>query len=60
VPVGLKAIKKDSNMTARGSTGWLDALDPLYAEIADAWMTQLVADFGTQHWYIRIPAVNFF
>ena len=50
VPVGLKALKKDANMTARGSTGWLDAMDPLYAEIADAWMERLVADFGTQHW----------
>ena len=28
VPVGLKAIKHDANITAQGSTGWLDALDP--------------------------------
>ena len=31
--------------------GWLDALDPLYAEVADLWMQTLVEDFGTDHWY---------
>ena len=27
---GLKAIKKDANITVQGATGWIDALDPLY------------------------------
>lgn len=51
VPVQLKALQKDSNMTQQGDTGWMDALDPLYAKIADAWMQTLIADFGTDHWY---------
>lgn len=34
VPVGLKAIKKDANITVQGATGWIDALDPLYVSCA--------------------------
>ena len=33
------------------AVGWLDALDPLYAEVADLWMETLVEDFGTDNWY---------
>lgn len=51
MPAGIKAIKHDANISVRGATGWLDALDPLYAEVADLWMQTLVADFGTDHWY---------
>ena len=47
VPAALKALHKDSNITIAGDTGWMDSLDPLYAEVADAWMAQLIADFGT-------------
>ena len=54
MPVGLKAIKKDANITVQGATGWIDALDPLYAEVADMWMDTLVDDFGTDHWYTRV------
>jgi hypothetical protein len=51
VPVQLKAVQKDLNITVAGATGWLNSLDPLYAKIADEWMTTLIADFGTDHWY---------
>ena len=53
VPIGLKRLLADQNITtsADGHTGWMDALDPKYAEVADAWMAQLTAAFGTDHWY---------
>jgi hypothetical protein len=51
MPVGIKALKQDSNISVQGATGWIDSLDPLYAEVADLWMKTLVADFGTDHWY---------
>lgn len=51
MPIGVKALKQDANISVQGATGWLDALDPLYAEVADLWMETLVADFGTDHWY---------
>ena len=51
VPVQLKALAKDSNITKAGDTGWMDSLDPLYGKIADEWMKVLIEDFGTDHWY---------
>ena len=51
VPIQLKALYNDSNITQQEGTGWLDALDPLYLRIADLWMTQLIEDFGTDHYY---------
>ena len=51
VPIQLKALHADSNITKQGDTGWMDSLDPLYAQIADVWMKTLLADFGTDHWY---------
>lgn len=30
-------------------TAWLDGRDPLYTRVADAWMKQIIADFGTDH-----------
>ena len=51
VPAALKALRADSNMTIQGDTAWMDSLDPLYGEIADAWMKQMIADFGTDHWW---------
>jgi hypothetical protein len=50
-PAALKTLRSDSNMTIQGDTAWMDSLDPLYGEIADAWMKQLIEDFGTDHWY---------
>ena len=29
----------------------MDALDPHYGMIADMWMKEMVADFGTDHWW---------
>lgn len=49
VPIQLKTIENDSNMTKQGDTGWMDSLDPLYAKICDIWMKILIADFGTDH-----------
>eukprot|EP00040_Diaphanoeca_grandis_P011341 m.58045 g.58045 ORF g.58045 m.58045 type:complete len:883 (+) comp22488_c0_seq2:20-2668(+) len=51
VPLALKTIHKDANITKQGDTGWMTSTDPLFAKIADAWMEQLIADFGTDHWY---------
>jgi len=51
VPVQLKTLYNDSNITQQGDTGWIDALDPLFLKIADAWMAQLIEDFGTDHYY---------
>ena len=52
VPVGLKAVLKDSNMTDnKKGTAWMDSLDPAFGQVADEWMRVLTADFGTDHWY---------
>jgi alpha-N-acetylglucosaminidase len=51
VPIQLKAILHDSNMTKDGDTGWMDSLDPWFGKIADLWMRILIEDFGTDHWY---------
>jgi hypothetical protein len=32
-----------------GDTAWIDSRDPLYTRVADAWLKQLIADFGTDH-----------
>ena len=50
VPLALRTTQRDANITAAGATGWMDSLDSLYAKIADVWMRQLLADFGTDHW----------
>jgi len=51
VPVSLKRVLADSNITEAGATGWMDSLDPRFAELADAWMKELTSSFGTDHWY---------
>ncbi|CAB9526585.1 Alpha-N-acetylglucosaminidase (NAGLU) tim-barrel domain [Seminavis robusta] len=53
-PIQLSQLYPHAKMTKMGDTGWLDALDPLYAKIADLWMSTLVDDFGRDmlsHWY---------
>ena len=30
-------------------TAWIDGRDPLYTRVADAWMAQIIADFGSDH-----------
>ena len=51
VPVQLKALLHDTNMTAKGATAWMDALDPNFGKVADVWMKELLSSFGTDHWY---------
>eukprot|EP00404_Azadinium_spinosum_P057088 CAMPEP_0180787190 /NCGR_PEP_ID=MMETSP1038_2-20121128/51240_1 /TAXON_ID=632150 /ORGANISM="Azadinium spinosum, Strain 3D9" /LENGTH=206 /DNA_ID=CAMNT_0022824439 /DNA_START=88 /DNA_END=704 /DNA_ORIENTATION=+ len=51
VPIALKALRADANITASGATGWVDSLDPIFEEIAGLWMRTLLEDFGTDHWY---------
>jgi alpha-N-acetylglucosaminidase len=51
VPIQLRDIFKDANITQQGATGWMDSLDPLYGYIADLYMKKLIAAFGTDHWY---------
>ena len=45
VPIQLKDLYHDANITQQGSTGWMDSLDPLYATIADLWMKKLIRCF---------------
>lgn len=53
-PWALAAAQNDTRIT-RGKpgldfdTGWIDGRDPLYTEIADAWMKQIISDFGSDH-----------
>jgi hypothetical protein len=51
VPVSLKKIYSDLNITQQGDTGWMNSADPLFGKIADLWMQTIIADFGTDHWY---------
>ena len=52
VPIKLKEVLDDQNMTDnKKGTAWMDALDPMYANITDRWMKQMVHDFGTDHWW---------
>ena len=51
VPIQLKDLYQDANITQQDATGWMNALDPLYAKVADLWMTTLIEDFGTDHYY---------
>lgn len=52
VPVALKYKLQDANMTDNKlGTAWIDALDPIFGQIADKWMETLIEDFGTDHWY---------
>eukprot|EP01047_Picozoa_sp_COSAG01_P034688 COSAG01_NODE_2617_length_7374_cov_7.663505_4_plen_342_part_00 len=36
----------------KGGCAWLAASDPLFDKIADAWMEIMLADFGTDHWWV--------
>ena len=46
VPIQLKAILSDANITQQGDTGWMYSVDPAFGRIADMWMQQLLGDFG--------------
>lgn len=52
VPGQLKALHPEANITKLSATNWLlDALDPLFGQLADAYMKRLIAEFGTDHYY---------
>ena len=51
VPIQLKELYSDANITEQGATGWMDSLDPLFEGIAKVWMETLIQEFGTDHWY---------
>ena len=35
----------------KGNCAWVASTDPLFGEVADAWMQTMLADWGTDHWY---------
>ena len=52
MPIELKALLKDTNITKQGKTGWMDSLDPNFGKVADVWMSELTKAFGSDdHWY---------
>jgi hypothetical protein len=51
VPISLRKVYSDLNITQQGDTGWMSSVDPLFGKIADLWMRILIEDFGTDHWY---------
>ena len=34
---------------AANDTAWIDGRDPLYTKVADAWIAQIISDFGSDH-----------
>ena len=53
-PWALAVAQNATGRIARGKaaaidTAWIDGRDPLYTAVADQWMTQIVADFGSDH-----------
>ena len=34
----------------KGDCAWVASTDPLFGQVADAWMKTMIADFGTDHW----------
>eukprot|EP00041_Stephanoeca_diplocostata_P021284 m.492801 g.492801 ORF g.492801 m.492801 type:complete len:897 (+) comp21786_c0_seq2:46-2736(+) len=52
VPGQLKTLHPTANISQVSDTNWLlDALDPLFQTLADAYMKLLIAEFGTDHFY---------
>ena len=54
VPVQLIERSQDSNITAAAGTGWMNSVDPLYANISDTWMKTLINDFGTVRFHFSL------
>ena len=53
-PWALAVAQNATKRTAQGKgsaadTAWIDGRDPLYTRVADKWMEQIVADFGSDH-----------
>ena len=62
LPMGMHTLFPTANISRVGkpvnplrdhfaAAAWVDALDPLFATIADKFMATLIADFGTDHYY---------
>mmetsp|Transcript_3055 Transcript_3055/g.4692 ORF Transcript_3055/g.4692 Transcript_3055/m.4692 type:complete len:989 (-) Transcript_3055:215-3181(-) len=53
VPPVMKELFPRANISVRsdGLAAWIDALDPLFSEIGNAFLRNLINDFGTDHWY---------
>ena len=49
-------VADDGACCQQKDTAWMNSVDPLYAKIADEWMKQLLADFGTDHWCASKPS----
>ena len=53
-PWALAVAQNATQRIARGvgaatDTAWIDGRDPLYTQVADAWMNEILADFGSDH-----------
>eukprot|EP01052_Picozoa_sp_SAG31_P015459 SAG31_NODE_993_length_10512_cov_20.777202_7_plen_70_part_00 len=42
----------------KGECAWLASTDPLFGQVADAWMEILIEDFGTDHWCAILLAIQ--
>ena len=51
VPGQLQQLYPTANISDLGGSWALDALDPLYRNLSDAYMTALIEEFGTDHFY---------
>eukprot|EP00039_Didymoeca_costata_P009204 m.121502 g.121502 ORF g.121502 m.121502 type:complete len:868 (-) comp14399_c0_seq4:356-2959(-) len=51
VPLQLKTLYPKANISGSGTNYLLDALDPLFTNLSDTYMQDLVATFGTDHFY---------
>ena len=57
--IEIKTLKPNANISTthdpalgtEGNCAWVSGTDPLFGEVADAWMKIMIEDFGTDHWY---------
>lgn len=47
----LKTLYPTANISGSGASYLLDALDPLFTKLSDAYMKDLIKTFGTDHYY---------
>ena len=58
-PPQIKDLKPEANISTthdpelgtEGNCAWVSGTDPLFGQVADAWMKIMIEDFGTDHWY---------
>ena len=51
VPGQLRTLYPSANISGSGESYLLDALDPLFTRLSDAYMEDLISTFGTDHYY---------